>query len=195
MKKIILVLFAIFFPISSFAVTLGSSVGINFGGLRLKTEEKDIFKKFHSDSNLDIGLFYKYNWNIKRAVVGVEFFYDYLNLENFFGNASINFKHRYGINLNLGYDVSKNLSVYGIVGCGLIKYKAIDEGPNYYDKENNSKFRPLYGFGIGYAISTSWKVNLEYDIQTLKLDLYDGISNYKFKNSLESLKFSIIYKF
>ncbi len=195
-KKIILLLFPILLlPATSSAITLGSSIGFNFGRLDLKTKEKNIYGYSTNDSNIDIGLFYKYNWNIRRMFIGVEFFYDFLNLKNFIDTTSINIRYRYGTNLNLGYDITENFSLYGIVGYGLIKYRAVNGGTEYLDKDNNLRFRALYGFGVSYNMSVSWKINLEYNIQTLNVKLFDGNRMYNLKNNIESIKFSLIYKF
>ena len=105
------------------------------------------------------------------------------------------FTYRYGTNLNVGYDINDKISIYGIIGTGIIKYKAINESTLNFVKEDKSKFRAKYGFGIGYDISISWKINLEYNIQSLNLNINDGINNKCFKNKIEALNFAIIYKF
>ena len=126
---------------------------------------------------------------------GVEFFYDFLNLKNLIDSASINIRYRYGTNLNFGYDITENFSLYGIVGYGLIKYRAVNGGIEYLDKDDNLKFRALYGFGVSYNMSVSWKITLEYNRQTLNIKLFDNTRSYNLKNDITSVKFSLIYKF
>ncbi len=191
-KKILIFFLFLTFPMTTFAITLGSSLGLNLGSLKLHSKEKNVFRYTEKDSSLDLGFFYKYNWNIKRIIVGVEFFYDYLNLKTDFKNNSVNFRYRYGANLNLGYDISDNFSLYGIAGYGLIKYKAYSYDDGYF-KINETKSRPLYGIGIGYSLSPSWKIGLEYTLQTLNVKLSNA--KYNIKNKIHSVDFGIIYKF
>ena len=167
----------------------------NLGRLNLNTKESNIYRHSKEDSNIDIGFFYKYNWNVERMFFGVEFFYDFLNLKNLIDSASINIRYRYGTNLNFGYDITENFSLYGIVGYGLIKYRAVNGGIEYLDKDDNLKFRALYGFGVSYNMSVSWKINLEYNRQTLNIKLFDNTRSYNLKNDITSVKFSLIYKF
>ena len=193
MKKIIIFLFFLCACnlTNAFAITLGNSIGINFGFLRLETKEKNFFNDTQKDSNIDIGFFYKYNWNIHGVIIGIEFFYDYLNLKTFFNNNSTEFRYRYGTNFNIGYDITDNFSIYGIFGYGLIKYRTHSYELGY--KVDETRSRPIYGVGTGYSISDTWKIGLEYTIQTMDRRIYGGY--YNFKNRIETIDISVIYKF
>ena len=190
-NKIILIFLLFILPTKAFCITLGSSIGFNYGILNLKTKEKNIYKYSVNNSKINCGLFYKYNWNIKKKFIGIEFFYDFLNLKNFINNTSIETKRRYGTNLNLGYDITKNFSLYGIIGYGLIKYRIANDKFKDIDIDNNI----LYGFGVSYNLSISWKVNFEYNRYKLNIDFFNNYEKYKLENNIESAKLSLIYKF
>lgn len=180
---------------NSYAITLGSSIGLKVGSAKLNTKENQVLNKNQNDYNFNIGTFYKYNWNMKRFFIGVEFVYDFLNVKNSFSNiASVDFRYRYSANLNLGYDIYKNISIYALAGASMLKYKA---KINFGDltKKNHTEFAPIFGAGIGYDFSPSWKMNLEYNRQTLDIILNNNYSQYKFKNRLELLSLSVIYRF
>lgn len=195
MIKFLLFLIYFLYSFNSHAITLGSSLGLKIGSAKLNTKENQILNKNQNDYNFNIGTFYKYNWNIRKFFIGVEIIYDFLNVKNSLSSvASVDFRYRYSANLNLGYDIYKNISIYGLVGASMLKYKAKINTDNL-TKKNHTEFTPIFGVGIGYDFSPSWKMNLEYNRQTLNIILDNNYSQYKFKNRLELLSLSVIYKF
>ena len=190
-KKFLILTIILFAPINSFATTLGSSLGINVGLSKLRTREKNILQHSEKDLNANFGFFYKYNWNVDKFIIGVGVFYDYLNLKASYKISSIHLRYRHGIDFNLGYNITENSSIYGIFGYGLMKYNSHSYDNNGF-KINETKSRPIYGFGIDYSFSVSWKIGLEYNIQKINV----GLDNcYTLKNKIESLNLLLVYKF
>lgn len=129
----LLLLLLLLFSQSANAITNGSSIGVSIG---------------KSTNSFDAGVFYKYNWNINRIILAVELYYDHLN--------ETNFKHSYGANINLGYDILKKTAIYGILGFGKME-----------------NYRSNVGFGVAQDLSISWKTAVEYirndNINNIKL--------------------------
>ena len=186
----------ILLPLHSNARTIGNNIGIGSGSLKLKSNENQMLHKSDAAKNAYLHTFYKYNWNIDDFIVAVEFFYDYINIKSFVDNSNtIHLKYRAGVNLNIGYDIMEDISIYTIIGLGVVKYRAINTSKDYFDKKDEAKFKGLFGFGIGYDLTDTWKINVEYSHQNININFYENNGAYKFKNNINSIKTSLIYKF
>lgn len=174
MKKLLNLIFLFFITQNTYALTLGSSIGLGIGQSKVKELE----------NNLNFNFSYKILWNSNRFILGTEIFYDFLNIENNFNNNYLNIKYRYGASYNIGYNITYKLAVYGNIGASFTKYN--------FNNINNTKdkldFMLLYGTGVSYELTPKWRVNFEYDIQRIKIHNY-------FKDNLHSVKLLINYKF
>ena len=174
MKNLLTIIIIALFSQKTYALTLGSSIGLGIG----KSKVKDL------DNNLDFNLSYKILWNSNRFIFGTEIFYDFLNIKDNNNGEFLNIKYRYGVSYNIGYNITYKTSIYGNIGGSFTKYN--------FNNINNTKdkidFILLYGVGAGYELTPKWRVNLEYNIQRIK------ISNL-FKDNLHSIKLLINYKF
>lgn len=174
MKKLLNLIFLFFITQNTYALTLGSSIGLGIGQSKVKELE----------NNLNFNFSYKILWNSNRFILGTEIFYDFLNIGNNFNNNYLNVKYRYGASYNIGYNITYKLAVYGNIGASFTKYN--------FNNINNTKdkldFMLLYGTGVSYELTPKWRVNFEYDIQRIKIHNY-------FKDNLHSVKLLINYKF
>ena len=193
MKKIICVLISFyFFNIKYiFATTIGHSIGMNIGLNELSTKEKINTTKKEENKNINYGIFYKYNWNVNKFLIGIELFYDTINQKTTINNDFVKLTYRYGSDINIGYDITDNFYLYGIVGYGFMRYKMYNNTYNY--RINNTTSKILYGFGLGYNLFNNWRIGLEYKYQNLN-KIIKG-TNYYFNNKVSNINFLISYKF
>jgi len=197
-------IFIIFITISSGANarTVGNYIGIDLiqTTLRFSSDKKFTDKTINSGftnpvAKTSYGFQYGYAVNILGLFVAPTLIYEFNDARNLFnrtaqyaevrkdhyGKGFAKIKERYGAKLNIGYDITNNLGVYGLVGYAVNNYSSYNS--IYYDKyyqegklsenpwatTNGKKTAPFFGGGLKIKIYNYWSINAEYNFTKFKI--------------------------
>lgn len=166
------------------AKTEGHYVGLDLINTQYETTGFTSDTK-HEDDKVSLGVNYKYAFNINNFFIAPEIFYDDNNAQvkiheedqsNKYMKAE-ELKYRYGVKLNLGYDINDKFALYGTVGFAenRLEYydSIISSGKAEYDAASATKESIIYGLGAKYSINDKFSVNVAYE--TSKLD-FEGVA-------------------
>jgi len=180
------------------------------------------FPKLRSkDSNNNFGLNYKYAFNKDNFFVSPGAFYERLNVKSGASyNTSLNgftmdqttkIKDRYGIKLDLGYDITNKFAFYVPVGFAFTNYELTSTQYLFNTPETRvmSKGRntsTFYGLGFSFYPTEKLAINFEYNRSKLNLksgntnvDLNDNLvidsANIRTETHLDVIKLGVAYKF
>jgi len=170
---------------------------------------------------LSPGIFYENNQNKNNFNKSS---YKEYNQDYFYGNSFVKIKDRYGIKLDLGYDINDYFSFYGSAGIVNNRYLISTSLYPYYFYDNqykisitkssiiaNNPFKtiggnaksPFFGGGIRIKFNKNWLLNGEYNFTKFSLkNKFSRIANdsdtpnlVNFYNSISTLKLGINYNF
>lgn len=167
-------------------------------------------------SNRGFGFNYKYAFNHQGFFLAPGAFYEY-NLSGPISGrneVSLDTKYRYGLQFDLGYDLTDRFSPYVIGGYANIYYRsrargdglAVDpSGPNGYENLTVGKSGVsgdlFAGIGLKYNLSPDLSLNMEYMRQNylaeagVPTESNDYLSNSYFTVKLQIFKAGIYYHF
>ena len=192
MKKIIAITstFAVLAAASASAKTEGNYLGIDLH--RAVTEShydtrttgatNTIDKRY--DQNLGFGLSYKYAFNFDKIFVAPGVFFERIGTNAKIATGENNddhyfqVKNRYGVKLDIGYDIKDDFAVYLTGGLSYTGYKTNHSdatGTGIPETFAGSKPGFLYGFGAIQKISDNVSIGAEYNTQALATK---GLYNY-----------------
>lgn len=221
MKKltILAALFATITATKSFANTSGHYAGINVLKASAKTKtSKDIstfnsdtyFNSKSEDSSINFGFDYQYAINKNNFFVAPGLFYENLNTEAKVNDTrngwsqNLKLNNRYGLKLDVGYDVSKLFAIYVPLEYAITNYEF-----STHDYTNNSSLRTkrtasdssfFYGLGVAFAPSDKILVKLQYTRSELDLQSVSDVAlvntvRLKAKTNLDIIKLGFAYRF
>jgi opacity protein-like surface antigen len=162
----------------------------------------------NSDSSVGAGLAYKYIMNFDKIYVAPGLFYEKPNASS--GGSGpentnlyqMQIKDRYGVSLDLGYDVTETITPYFTGGYSSIRYLAKDwrssSGVPYSAIKRNTIGDWYYGAGIKAKINKDFSIALEYNTQ--KFDAKTAVVNsgdYQgtYVTRLNLVKLGVFYNF
>ena len=132
--------------------------------------------------------------------------------QNSFGNTAtkgtdkdaLKVKNRYGVKLDVGYDISDVVSPYLTAGYAAVTYKSTSSAMAGDDIvtaiNNNVATSGFFGAGMRFAFSKNVSMNVEYNSQkfTAKSAIPEGatyLKSYKQKGRLDTVKVGLSYNF
>lgn len=123
--------------------------------------------------------------------------------ESYAISSSMVFNNEYGIRANAGFDITKNLSIFGIGGYGYTSFEFNDLSNNTAINPKNYKIASfLYGGGASISVGKNFGISLKYIIKPMDFN-YNIASptntaltdSYKYNVSTKNLIFSLHYAF
>ena len=220
MKKLLIIssLIASLAASSANAKTEGSYLGIDL--LKANTEVKTskvssnnadtYFNTTTKDSQNGLGLNYKYAINMNNFFIAPGLFYESIGAETKVDDKAnqytqnVKIKDRYGVKLDLGYDIMDKFAVYLPVGFASTNYELSTKdsfGTSYLSTKTTSKDTSIF-YGVGFAFYPIEKLAISLEYNRSKIDLKSGgnvalIGNTTLKASanLDVIKLGVAYKF
>ncbi len=211
---------AIIFSSSAFAKTEGNYVGLNVIRSSLTGKGEDVGSSSIKGKQIGFGVDYKYAINYDNFFVAPGVFAENNNnegkkstdtIENNQGiydkeSRSLGYKnkYRYGVKLDIGYDITDQFAVYFTNG---LSRNHLQLNNNYSEYTNNNgqinsdqgssktKFKKIgyfYGLGATYNVAKDVSVNAEYNIQNIN-PKPSGYS--KIKTNIGVAKIGVAYHF
>lgn len=215
---------------SAYAKTEGNYVDISVLRSSMKLKENDSFNK-DTDSSFGFGTSYKYAVNFNNFFIAPGVFFDRLGSESKQSSAiagtedvpvsssstgEISLNNRYGVKLDVGYDVNEQFAFYGTGGLSYVSYKVknsagqadLTADPVVASSVSASKSgrdsSPFIGAGFVYKINKDFALMTEYTMQNLSLktgsasvggDLPLALSSSNAKVKLNILRVGVAYHF
>lgn len=205
---------------SANAKTEGSYLGVDL--LRTKTHVKsypadsdyDYLNSKTTDSQIGFGLNYKYAINMNNFFIAPGAFYESINTENKVNDVysgvnnyyrqTVKIKNRYGIKLDLGYDIMDKFAIYAPIGFSSSNYDLSTDdsvGSNYLRTKTTGRDTSIF-YGIGFAFYPIEKLAINLEYNRTELDLKSGVdvalygnTSLKNKVNLDIIKLGVSYKF
>jgi Outer membrane protein beta-barrel domain len=170
--------------------------------------------------NAGLGGYFGYNIALPydcfsgNCFVAPELFYDYLNSSstlyahdssapsNNRKDSKIDFEHRYGAKMNIGYWLG-DLGVfvnYGVANVGY-KFKSYEASENMpggkLQRYRDDTMSAVYGLGLKYYFNYRWSLKLSYDHQKVVTYFYSVRTQKEYKNkaSIDVVRFGFDYNF
>lgn len=163
-----------------------------------------------------VGASYKYAFNYQGLFIAPGAFFEYYVSEPVEGRngVSLDNQKRYGLRVDVGYDLTKKFSPYVTSGYARIDYRTRSRGdgltpdpngPNGYQSltvgSDGDTNRPFWGVGLKYDFTKNLSGNLEYQRQNYKAkaavpaESSDYLSNINFTTKLDIFRAGISYHF
>ncbi|MDX2082647.1 MAG: outer membrane beta-barrel protein [Rickettsiales bacterium] len=228
MKKLFLIAFATLSVLSNsaFSKTQGSYIGADYIATRVSTYQRSYLEPngvylgngtYHVSGGA--GLSYKYAFNFNNFFIAPGFILE----KNSFGDSKVDvvkeqgrngpsaqIRNRYGLKVDVGYDVTNHIAPYLTGGYAWVNYKTkyqsldYDKLPNQvvlngYKNSNDGNI--FGGFGIKVNLLKNTDLNLEYNYQryVAKAKVSDASLVYlrsaEFVGSLHIFKAGLSYRF
>lgn len=148
--------------------------------------------KFNSSVN-GYGFDYRYAVNMDRVFVAPGVFYDKIDAKAIASNSdTVNIKSRYGVKLDVGYDVTDKVGLYFTNGFAETGYK-VDGVVNGTGTKSKSDLKYYYGAGVTFNIVKNWDLRAEYTTQSFGMET--AVEAVRVKARLNVMKFGVLYKF
>ena len=164
---------------------------------------KNNVKPSGSDKGYGLGLDYKYAFNFNKFFIAPGIFYEKLNtgsgpsLGSEFYSASstitrLEVRDRYGLKMDVGYDMSQNISPYFSLGYSWVDYLSKNGGCLIDDCQSKLKHGVdgsiIYGLGMKFNYSKNLSFNIEGNIQKFVAKTDASVSNISY------LEYQAIYR-
>ncbi len=149
-------------------------------------------------NGVGVGVSVGYKKYFNQVFIAPEVFYDYLNTSikdyghtiSAYRDGKMNLRSRYGVKINLGYDLTEKFSTYANFGMAQVSY--LNESPSDGSSQGKlSYFAPVYGLGALYKLNDSWSVRAEINQQKVNIRYFDNAS----KVTINTLKTGLVYNF
>ncbi len=187
----------------AFAKTEGGYLETSVLRAKVKTEWKDFDQTTKKDdSATGYGLAYKYAFNYNDFFLAPGIFYDHIGSKTALVQAdtssgTFSVKDRYGVKLDLGYDISDQFAVYGMLGLASVSYDVKFDNLLVLAHQTGHKSSMIGGLGLAYHMHKNVTLSLEYNKQKA-LDIKVGggaLVQDSFKTSIDTMKFGVAYHF
>ena len=222
MKKLLIIssLIVSLTAASAHAKTEGSYLGIDL--LKTNTQVKGTgvgedygvgwFNTKAKDSSIGFGINYKYAINMNNFFIAPGLFYESIGAEAEASNKDgiytytqkTKINDRYGVKLDLGYDIMDKFAAYIPLGLTSTNYELSTKdsaGSSYRStKTSGSDIGILYGVGFAFYPMEKLAISLEYNRSKIDLksggnvNLFDQ-TTLKTKANLDVIKIGVSYKF
>ena len=202
MKKIItttLTLVTLFSSTAALAKTAGNYAELDllYSSASHKYAASNIvasnYPKF-DDSSIGVGASYKYALNFDKIFLAPGVFFDKIGT-----NAAdkdldtISLNHRYGVKLDLGYDITDKFAAYVTNGFATTIYQV--DWKSIGQKKSGSKVAYFFGAGLAYSVADNVTMNAELNMTSFDVSTpsFGGINNAK--TDLAVAKIGVAYHF
>jgi len=160
--------------------TSGHYVGVNLinttlESIRLTVAESNSYQP--ERSKISTGLSYQYALNYKGFFVAPELFYNFNNtnsvssIEENQSGVERNLKQSYGVKLNLGYDITDKLSVFGLVGHSenrtKVKHYFVQDETSVSQQSSVNAEAFIMGLGARYVVGKNISLKVSHEITQL----------------------------
>ena len=186
MKKLFLTasICSTIFANNALAKTQGSYIGVDALSIRTAFYSKidttttggwATYKPTQYGSTYGAGLHYRYAFNNNGLFIapGIIIEQDSFNKTATKGtnHDSLQVKNRYGVKLDVGYDVSEVVAPYLTGGYAAVSYKSISNGDNGSGgvataTTSGTASNGFFGGGLKFTLSKEFSMNVEYNRQT-----------------------------
>lgn len=162
MKKIIKNAILTTVAIATFAInsaqakTEGAYIGANISRNEAKFNGKE-------DNYGGYGASFKYAFNSHNAFIAPGVFADKLQNKVTQGGNQLRAEYRYGAKLDIGYDITRDLSAYVTGGVARVRYKTTNA---VNGRDTDDKYAAIYGIGAKYALTNNLAFTFEYNRQS-----------------------------
>jgi opacity protein-like surface antigen len=176
MKKFLLFsLFTTFISGNSWAKTQGNYVGVDLIATHTSFDtSKDRFSalgsnyKIKNGDQISVGGNYKYAFNHKGIFIAPGIFFDHNNVESQDNVDSIyRLNNRYGVKLDIGYDLTDKLGLFINVGIANNTYSLINKTNSAKNSDND--LNGLMGIGAKYSITENVDLNFAGELSQVKM--------------------------
>lgn len=122
--------------------------------------------KIRDEKQISFGLNYKYAFNFDGLYVAPGVFYDHSDIQTVDAENDLwELNHRYGLRLDIGYDITDKFSAY-LFGALAVNEYGIDttNGSNIGSTtDTDLDTSGAYGLGVKYSVANNIDINLEYE--------------------------------
>lgn len=219
LSSIAIVTAALAFSQNSLAKTEGMYIGFDLSRnnsdhkYRLDSASDDSLSTSSESASFDndgygYGVNLKHAYNFNGLYIAPVIFYETINTvatDEFKNQVSVNSRH--GVKLELGYDVTKNISAFVNYGVGVVSYE-VNLTNTQLGKQYGKDSSEIFGLGLNYNLDKNWVLSYEYNMQKVDLGTrvgsYDidedtrflvGIDHLRIKTEIKSMKLGVSYKF
>jgi len=130
-----------------------------------------------SNDGLGYGINAGYKISKNDFFIAPELFYERLDTKSpdFYNSSAqygdkLRIRGRYGVKLNLGYNITDKISAFVNYGYASVGYRQEFRSVDRF--YGQTKSGALYGFGFAYKLNNNFDIRLAYDIQQIKTN-YD----------------------
>ena len=166
--------------------------GVNFGNNPFLAQD---------ESQVSVGVNYKYAYNFDGIYIAPGAFFDYTNVSTngqVTNGATTTFDvdYRYGLRVDLGYDVTNELATYVHLGAANNSYGNTWSFNGNSSSTSDSETATTYGVGAKYSLTSNLDVNLEYEVSEFDMDMnfVSGIEG-KQEFEIKVLRAGVAFKF
>ncbi len=146
------------------------------------------------NSKIGFGAAYKYSFNFNDIFISPGAFFDQIDTKAKDKDGdTVKINNRYGLRLDVGYDISDDLALYGFGGLANVKYKV--DWASVGSKKSDRETSPLFGAGLIFYPSKDIALNIEYSHQSVDLNTPDNVGLNKTKTDISSIKIGFGYNF
>lgn len=178
MKKLITVssVIAVLAASSAYAKTEGSYLGVSLLRAKAQHQYKNpngtsfVAAGKFDNSATGYGLDYKYAFNFNDVFVAPGVFFDKIDtraIDKAGLGEPVSINNRYGVKLDIGYDLSDNVNVYFTNGFNKVRYLVDWTNADAGAKRGVTPFHYFYGVGASFHASKNVTLNVEYNTQHL----------------------------
>ncbi len=201
MKKLLVTtsLLATLVTSSALAKTEGNLVGINLlrSSATNQYQRTNVASSNYSDfkdSAIGVGASYKYAVNFGQVFVAPGVFFDKLSLKaKDQDDDTVSSSYRYGAKVDVGYDITDNISAYVTGGLANVSYKV--DWKSLDQKKSGSKTSFIGGIGVAYKLSKELTVGFEYNAQTPTFKTPDAGGINEVKSKIRVAQIGVAYNF
>ncbi len=180
---------------ASLAETKGNYMGVDLINTDLSFEKiNDVnVNSFNveDDSQISAGIYYRHAFNFDGFFVAPGVFFDYSNVElSDSDNDTWNLDYTYGVNTDLGYDFTGELSAGINLGIAINEYEVNWDSVNSSSSDRDAAF--TYGLFASYSIIDNLRARIGYEYSEIEIeDPNQNISEF----NKEVFRIGLAYKF
>lgn len=211
MKKILITATIIgsFLSSVAHAKTEGNYVGLNIIKSKVEAQKLTIAGTSYTnnqgflvqdESQVSLGLNYKHAFNFDGIYIAPGAFFDYTNVNtngqvNGGATTTFDLDYRYGLRVDLGYDITNELAAYVHAGIANNIYANTWSFNGNSSNTSNNDVATTYGVGLKYSVTNNVDVNLEYEVSEFDMDMALATNQGTQEFDLNVLRVGVGFKF
>lgn len=180
------------FAIASFAISSAQAEGTKGLYIGANIARNHSHLNGREDIYRGYGANIKYAFNAHNAYIAPVVFFDKLDNKSYDNGNELRATYRYGVKLDIGYDITRNLSAYVTGGAANVRYKT-----NYYatgnGKHTDDKIAAVYGIGAKYVLTNNLGLTFEYNRQSR--GKFKDSAGLKTPSEVNSMQFGLALNF